>query len=121
MKRSTKAALLSALVYPGIGHYFLKKYIAALVLIAATSVLLYKAIVGTVTRTLEIMEKIQSGAVSPDIATITDLVSRQAEDVGSYAWSAFFLLWLIAIIDSYRVGRRQDKPQQTTHLHPPHH
>ena len=36
MKKSTKAALLSALICPGAGHIFLKKYIRAMLLVAAT-------------------------------------------------------------------------------------
>ncbi len=109
MKKATKAALLSALVCPGAGHYYLKKRISALVYFGASAVLIYKILSTVYSKALEISEQIQSGAVAPDIAAIANLASQQPEGMASYAWNAFILCWLIGIIDSYRLGRAQDK------------
>ena len=67
----------------------------------------------TVERALQIAEKIQSGETQLDAATIIDLVSKQATGTEAQllniAAAVLFVSWLIGIVDSYRVGRAQDK------------
>jgi len=64
-------------------------------------------------RALQITAKIQSGQVPLDVAGITDLVSKQSTGTDALleniATVIFILCWLIGIIDSFRVGRAQDK------------
>ena len=108
-----KAALLSAFVFPGVGHFLLKKYIPGAVLAGTAFAGLYFLIAKTVERALQIAEKIQSGEVQLDAATITELVSKQATGTEAQllniAAAVLFVSWLIGIVDSYRVGRAQDK------------
>ncbi len=104
-----KAALLSAFVFPGVGHFLLKKYIPGAVLAGAAFAGLYFLIAKTLEKTLQITEKIQSGEVQLDVATITDLVSKQATGTETQllniAAAVLFISWIIGIVDSYRVGR----------------
>jgi len=113
MKKPTKAALLSAFVFPGVGHFLLKKRIHGVVLAGTAIAALYFLIAKTVERTLLVTEKIQSGEVPLDTATIAELVSSQGSDTDAQllniAVTALFISWLIGIVDSYRVGRAQDK------------
>ncbi len=113
MTKSIKAALLSALVFPGAGHFFLKRYLRGLVLTSATIASLYFLISGVVTKALHITEKIQRGEVQLDIEAITELVSAQPTgsemQVITIASYALMIAWFIGIIDSYRIGRIQDK------------
>jgi TM2 domain-containing membrane protein YozV len=113
MKRSTKAVLLSGLVFPGLGHLYLKQWMAGILLfgIAACA----SGYIGTVvmeTATV-IVEKIQSGAVTPDIDTITRLAAdqssgtKQATNLAKIVWLA---CWVIGIVGSWWQGRAQDKP-----------
>ena len=108
-----KAALLSAFVFPGVGHFLLKKYIPAAVLAGTAFAGLYFLIANTVERALQIAEKIQSGEVHLDSATIMELVSKQPTGTEAQllniAVAVLFFSWLIGIVDSYRVGRAQDK------------
>ncbi len=108
-----KAALLSAFVFPGVGHFFLKKYISGAVLAGTAFAGLYFLIAKTVEKALQIAEKIQSGEAQLDAATIIDLVSKQATGTEAQllniAAAVLFVSWLIGIVDSYRVGRAQDK------------
>ena len=108
-----KAALLSAFVFPGVGHFLLKKYIPGAVLAGAAFAGLYFLIAKTLEKTIQITEKIQSGEVQLDVATITDLVSKQATGTEAQllniAAAILFISWIIGIVDSYRVGRAQDK------------
>ena len=67
----------------------------------------------TLETALQITEKIQSGEVQLDATTITELVSKQAmgteAQLLNIASAVLFISWLIGIVDSYRVGRAQDK------------
>jgi len=113
MKKSTKAVLLSAFVFPGAGHFFLKKHIAGIVLSGAAFAALYVVIANLVERAQQIAGKLQSGEIRMDIAEITDLVSRQpmgTEDQSAgIATAVLIIAWLGSIADSYRVGHMQDK------------
>ncbi len=108
-----KAALLSAFVFPGVGHFLLKKYIPGAVLAGTAFAGLYFLIAKTVERALQITEKIQSGEIELDAATIAELASTQAigteAQLLNIAVAILFISWLIGIVDSYRVGRAQDK------------
>ena len=113
MSKATKAALLSALVFPGTGHFLLKRYITGVVLAATSFAALYLLIAKAVEKALLISEKIQSGEVQLDVAAITELISRQTTgpeaQLLNIATAVFVIAWLIGIIDSYRVGWGQDK------------
>ena len=113
MSKAIKATLLSALVLPGTGHFFLKKYIIGALLASASLASLYVLISRIVEKALLIVEKIQLGGVQPDISTITELLSKQPTGTDAHllsvAGSVLMLSWLIGIIDSYRVGHIQDK------------
>ncbi len=113
MKKQTKAALLSTFVFPGVGHFLLKKHIQGAALAGTAFVSLYFLIAKTVEKTLLVFEKIQSGETQLDAATIMDLVSNQTSGTETQllrlAATALIISWLIGIVDSYRVGRAQDK------------
>ena len=113
MKKSTKAALLSALVFPGVGHLYLKKYRAGLLLAGGSFAAIYYLIAKAVETASEISEKIQSGAVPLDAEAITKLVSQQAggtdAQMMNVATIALGICWVIGIVDSYRVGRARKK------------
>jgi len=112
MKKSTKAALLSAFVFPGVGHIYLKKYIPGVVLVGASLAGIYYLISKTVENALQIVEQMQSGAVQANVAAITELVAKQSTGTDSQllniAAVTIIVLWIIGVIDSYRVGRARD-------------
>ncbi len=113
MKRRTKAALLSAFVFPGVGHFILRKRIHGAVLAGTAFVSLYFLIARTIEKTLQVFEKIASGEIQSDAASITDLVLNQSTGSETLllriATAALIISWLVGIVDSYRVGRAQDK------------
>jgi hypothetical protein len=115
MKKPMKAALLSAFVFPGVGHLFLKKYVSGIALVGVSFSDIYYLISKTVEMALQITEKIQSGDVKLDIIAITELVSKQPIGTESHllniATAAFIICWLIGIVDSYRVGCVHDKKE----------
>ena len=113
MKKSTTAVLLSAFVFPGAGHIYLKKYIPGIALAGASLTGIYYLISTTVEIAYQIADKIQSGDVPPDIATITELVTKYSTGSDAVMLNivtiALLICWLIGIVDSYRVGCSRDK------------
>jgi hypothetical protein len=113
MSKAIKAALLSAVVFPGTGHFFLKKHVVGSLLAVAALASLYLVISRMVERALLIVEKIQRGEVQLDVAAIAELISKQPTGTDAQllniAWAVLIISWLIGIVDSYRVGRMQGK------------
>ena len=113
MNKSTKAVLLSALVIPGMGHFYLKKFISAGILIATASVAIYMVISKVLERAMQISDKILSGEVPPDISEITALLSKQASafdaQLLNIATLVFLIIWFIAIVDAYRIASVEDR------------
>ena len=113
MSKSNKAVLLSALVFPGAGHLFLKKHITGAVLVCASLVALYLIVADILEKALTIVEKIERGEISPDVAAIAELLSRQPMGNESQLLDAalpvLVICWVIGIADSYRCGRALDK------------
>jgi len=113
MKKSLKAGLLSALVFPGLGHFLLKKPVQGVLFSGMAIVCLYfllSTIIGIAQR---ISEKILSGEVPMDVATISEMVTQQLVEMdgGGINISVLFLVicWVIGIVDSVRIGWLQDK------------
>ncbi len=113
MRKSNKAALLSALVFPGAGPLYLKKHITGAVLVCAALAALYLIVADILEKALVIVEKIERGEVSPDVAVIAELLSRQPVGNESQLLDAalpvLVICWIIGIADSYRCGRALDK------------
>ncbi len=112
MKKASKAALLSALIFPGAGHFYLKKYLPGVVLFGVALFGFSQLITDIVEKSLLITEQIQTGTVPLDVKTITGLLATTSSgnDVQSINIIGIILLvcWLAGIIDSYRIGRIQD-------------
>ena len=112
MKKSTKAVLLSGLVFPGLGHLYLKRWIVGAILFGIAACASWY--IGTVVMETAsvIVEKIQSGIVTPDNDTITRLAAEhlsgteQAMNLAKIVWLA---CWVIGIVGSWWQGRAQDK------------
>ncbi|MEH6628781.1 MAG: hypothetical protein V7739_20255 [Motiliproteus sp.] len=112
MKRSTKAALFSAFVFPGAGHIFLKRYFLSALLAGPALIALYVLAANAVEQAQGIVDKIMRGEVQPDSVAIAELISRQPAGADAHlinmATIIFVITWLVAIVDSYRVGRLQE-------------
>jgi TM2 domain-containing membrane protein YozV len=111
VRRSTKAALLSGLVFPGVGHLYLKRWIVGTLLFGVAACASWYIGAVVMDTASVIAEKIQSGAVTPDIDTITRLVAEQSsgtEQAINLAKIAWIGCWVIGIVGSYWQGRDQD-------------
>ena len=114
MKKPVKAALLSALVFPGAGQLLLKRYYSCAFFAAFSCVGLYLLFNDLFNRAQEILEKIQSGEVSPDIASITNVVQQQSANTMESLSPALMILlisWLVSVVEAYRVGYKLERNQ----------
>jgi len=113
MTQSLKAALFSALIFPGSGHFLLKKHIRGFLLAAVCLGCVYVLLSVAIEKAQAISVKIQSGEIPLDLVRITEEVSKQAASGGTELASVstyiLGICWLAGIIDSYRIGRFQDK------------
>jgi len=108
MKRATKAALLSGLIFPGIGHMVLKQYLRGSVLMLAALMALSVIVTAATKRALTVVDRIYSGEIPIETRAITDAIANSTSGADSQIVKfAVFVLaacWLIGIIDSYRRG-----------------
>jgi hypothetical protein len=112
MKKSTKALLLSALVFPGAGHLFLKYYLRGAALMVLSLAGLAIIVVDAVQQALGIFDKLQNGTMPLDANAISGLLTNSASSfpgwVLNIASYGIVLCWIIGIFDSYRMGKSQD-------------
>jgi TM2 domain-containing membrane protein YozV len=112
MKKSIKAVLLSGLVLPGLGQLYLKRWVSGFVLSGVAVYAVYFIGSVVVSTTLDLTQKIESGAIPADIETVSRLVSQQlsgSEQSTNLATMAFGASWVIGIIGAYWYGRKQDR------------
>jgi hypothetical protein len=112
MKASIKAALWSALVFPGIGQMYLKRYGRGLILmilaLAGFGVLIAQA----VTVALQVLDRIQLQGGSVDMNAIADHAAASSASGDWYSPLIVPLIvvcWIFSVIDAYRLGKEKDR------------
>lgn len=113
MKQSTKAALLSGLIFPGIGHLAIKQYMRAGVLIVIALVATTIYVNAEFQQALAIVDGINNGTIPLDATSITELAAQGADSpVVNNSFYVLVACWLIGIVDSYRLGNALEKKQK---------
>ena len=115
MTKSTKAVLLSALLFPGSGHFYLKKPIMGSVLTIISIVCLYFFTVSVFSLAKAISDKILTGEIAPDIIEISAAITNGLADSGLHQLNiltiSIFSCWLFGMVDAYRLGRKADQKE----------
>lgn len=112
MKRSIKAALISALVFPGLGHIYLKKYLVGAFLLFVAGASVYSVSVAAIDTALSVANEIEAGEVSINEDAISRLIEQESQGsakVTNLSLVALLLSWVIGVVDSYRVGRGKER------------
>jgi hypothetical protein len=109
LSKASRAVLLSALVFPGAGHFFLKRKLMAWGLIITSSLCLYKLIVSAIDTANSLTNKILQGDIPLEIDKISAAVSLELAN-NSSIWlslASWLLLacWIFGIVDAYRVAK----------------
>jgi hypothetical protein len=113
VKKSTKAALLSGLVFPGVGHLALKEYLRASILLLAALGAVYVLTTAALDQAMSVVDRINSGEVALDSQAISEAITASSAKTDNRAANASLLIlgacWIFGIVDSWRLGRAEDK------------
>ncbi len=113
MTKSIKAALLSGLIFPGVGHMVLKQYLRGSILMLFAVIALSVIVTKTITQASIIVDRIYNGEIPVDIGAITELASMPTSSaecsILNIAALVVGAVWIIGIVDSYRLGIIQEK------------
>ena len=112
MDRSAKAALLSGLVFPGVGQLFLKRPLRALVFLAPALIAAVYFSSAVLEPVFAIANDITSGAMAFDPFLIQQRVEQSRIDSGAMNIAALVMIlaWGASIIDAWMVGRASAAP-----------
>ena len=123
MKKAAKGALLSGLVYPGLGQVVLGRPGVGLVFILAATAgigtIIYKIMTSISLIMDQAMSMVESGGVSYDkIVHISINVVQNGSPLLNSAPTLLFLCWLCSTIHAYIVGGRLDQRENQPQLPP---
>ena len=108
MKLSTKAAIYSGIVFPGAGYFIVKKSIHGAASFLITFAGLTVVMIEAFHKAQIIAEKIVSGVIPVDITLIREQILTIpgvfSPEVVSGISIMIGLVWLIGIVDSWRIG-----------------
>jgi uncharacterized membrane protein YtjA (UPF0391 family) len=107
MNRAAVAALLSALVFPGAGHFYLRRPRRAWLFLVPALVAAVIWFGDVATQVSTILDQVMSGAVAPDPVAIAARLEAQggSSPIVQLAAIVFVVFWLASIIDSILVAR----------------
>jgi len=113
MSKAIKATLLSALVFPGVGQMYLKRYVRGLIPMVLTltgmGMLIAQATIGA----LQELEKIQ---IQGGLVDLNAVANRAAASSASGDWYSPLIMplivvcWLFSVIDAYMLGKQKEPP-----------
>jgi chromate transport protein ChrA len=111
MKASTKAALISALVFPGLGHLALRKGKRGLLFIVPAALAVIYLLRTVLQLMDQLMEEVNRGALPLDPALILERVNASGNDnfATNLASLVCILCWVGAIADALWLGRHNAK------------
>jgi hypothetical protein len=116
MKKSLRGALLSGLVFPGLGQIALNQKARGMALIFIIFVSFVVMIAKGTQIALGVLGKINAEGKALDMQTITAVSERAVSASDSYimhgAIVLIILCWFFGVIDAYRIGKKLDKEQK---------
>jgi hypothetical protein len=117
MNNSLKGALLSGLIFPGLGQVALKHHKRGAVIMLTVIVSLAVVVVKAVQYALVILEKIELEGGIISTSTILNAATQASANSGSLTYNLLFLLisvcWIIGTVDAYRIGKKKDIEQRS--------
>ena len=112
MTHALKAALLSGLVFPGLGHFLLRHYKRGIALSGATAVSLVILVIKAVQTALAVLVEMASRGAAVYMEQISQAARDAAAGKDSVIVNAMLLVilacWLAGLVDAVRMGRKKD-------------
>ncbi len=114
MQISTKAALYNALLFPGWGQIYLKRYKRGILIIAGITTGIISMVWLIVETTINILRiaPFQKGTVTFTAVYQLTINAMKSINLTSFLFTICFILflWILSIIDAYQLGgKRNDK------------
>ena len=110
MQQSVKAALLSGMIFPGIGQISLGYKKRGWSIILVNCILFYLIISKVIQQATSIVEKMQQDGLALDIESISKQTSELVGFSDNSSLNTLLILlilgWLISIIDAYILGTK---------------
>ena len=108
MNRSVKAALISALVFPGAGHLYLKRGARALLFLLPTLAAVVVFLNDAMAQATTIANEIMAGTMAPDpVAMAARLEQHGGSSLATLAAGVMVACWIGAAVDAWMLGRDQ--------------
>jgi hypothetical protein len=112
MSHALKGALLSALVFPGLGQLALRHYKRGIALVLTVLVALVVIVIKAIQMAFTFLEKIESGGGIIDVPAISDAATQAITSVDNPMTNSLLLLitvcWIFGVVDAYRIGKKID-------------
>lgn len=113
MKKSNKAWLLSAFVFPGSGYFVIRQPVKGLLVLAISVLCLYIVIANTQAK-IQGMRPIINDIMSGKMAADADAIQHKLNSIeGPYAQNTHIIalwvlgiLWIGSSVDCYRIGKK---------------
>ncbi|MDO6837016.1 hypothetical protein Q4596_15385 [Pseudoalteromonas carrageenovora] len=110
MKKDLKAALLTAVVYPGAGHFSLKKHLIGSIFAGVFSILLILTLRDIFAIAQCTANELVSGKIPMTIVGILKAAQQPSDECAKLAQYKYVplmvIVWALSIVDAYRLGRK---------------
>lgn len=109
MKTSTKAVMLSVLIFPGVGHFVLKQPLRGLAFLAPALAAVVYIMQDAVEQADRIAGQILSGSMPLDPAAMAAQIEQSSGNTlwANVASAVVLLCWIGAAADAWWLGRRR--------------
>ena len=110
MKESSKALVLSSLVFPGLGQVILKRYKTAAVIMLAVAISFYRILSIALEQANAIVNKVivQGGVL--DMQAIANATTQATSSTDNATFNLYLWIiiacWLISIVDAWITGKK---------------
>jgi hypothetical protein len=118
MSNTLKGILMSALIFPGAGQIILARYGRGSLFFVSAFISGMICVVAIVRKAVEILQQL---AAQGEAITLPKIMTTAAEasTTGSTlflkaSFFIFFLCWLFAVVDAWRIGKELDEKQAKT-------
>ena len=112
MSKALKALLLSALIFPGLGHLVINRPMRTIVFAGISMVCIFNVVAFISAISEKVLGEVESGAMPADPNLISERIHAEMAaggDTASMILVLFGVVWLIALVDAYRLGKQLDK------------
>ncbi|OQY13685.1 MAG: hypothetical protein B6I31_00625 [Desulfobacteraceae bacterium 4572_19] len=112
MSNAVKGALLSSMVFPGLGQIVLKHYKRGIALGLAVTACFAVVLIKIVQQTLEMFDKIDISSGRIDINVVADTATKVSSISNGMIYNTLIfviiILWVYGTVDAYLIGKKKD-------------